>query len=121
MMLAATNRDDNPKYEFRNVEQKTQQIKQLTEHLLKKYALSDIVVTDHWDVDNTAIGLANKSKEYTVYITDNGRTDNKFLFHYNILRQLMTFHTYLEETLTIYPLKKLKTFSSSIQKLGNDS
>lgn len=47
MMLAATNRDDIPKYEFRNVEQKTQQIKQLSEHLLKKYALSDIVVTDY--------------------------------------------------------------------------
>jgi hypothetical protein len=60
------------------LEQKTQQIKQLVEHLLKKYGSTDIVVTDYWDDDNTAIGLADKTQKYTVYITDNGRTDNKF-------------------------------------------
>lgn len=60
------------------MEQKTQQIKQLTEHLLNKYGSENIVVTDYWDSDNTAIGLADKTKKHTVYITDNGRTNNKF-------------------------------------------
>ncbi len=60
------------------MEQKTQQIKLLTEHLLNKYGSTDIVVTDYWDADKTAIGLADKTKKYTVYITDNGRTDNRF-------------------------------------------
>lgn len=50
----------------------------MTEHLLKKYGSEDIVVTDYWDADNTAIGLADKTKKYTAYITDNGRTDNMF-------------------------------------------
>lgn len=60
------------------MEQKTQQIKRLVEHLLKKYGSTDIVVIDYWDADNTAIGLADKTKKYTVYITDNGGMDNTF-------------------------------------------
>lgn len=60
------------------MKQKTQQIEQLTEYFLKKYGSENIVITDYWDADNTAIGLADKTKSYTVYITDNGRTDNVF-------------------------------------------
>lgn len=60
------------------MEQKTQQIKQLIKYLIKKYGSANIVVTDYWDADNTAIGIADKRKEYTVYISDNGRSDNKF-------------------------------------------
>jgi len=60
------------------LEQKTKQIKQLTDHLLEKYGSENILVTDYWDADNTAIGLADKTKKYTVYITDNGRADNVF-------------------------------------------
>lgn len=60
------------------MEQKTKQIKQLTEHLLEKYGSENILVTEYWDADNTAIGLADKTKKYTVYITDNGRIDNVF-------------------------------------------
>jgi hypothetical protein len=60
------------------LEQKTKQIKQLTEHLLEKYGSENILVTEYWDADNTAIGLADKTKKYTVYITDNGRIDNVF-------------------------------------------
>ena len=60
------------------MEQKTKQIKQLTDHLLEKYGSENILVTDYWDTDNTAIGLADKTKKYTVYITDNGRSDNVF-------------------------------------------
>ena len=60
------------------MEDKTQQIKRLTDHLLKKYGSTKIIVTDYWDGDNTAIGLADITKQYTVYITDNGETDNKY-------------------------------------------
>lgn len=60
------------------MEQKTQHIKQLIKYLIKKYGSADIVVTDYWDADNTAIGIADKTKEYIIYISDNGRTDNKF-------------------------------------------
>lgn len=57
---------------------KTEQIKRLTDRLLKKYGSTNIVVTDYWDADNRAIGLADKTKQYTVYILDNGNTDNLF-------------------------------------------
>jgi hypothetical protein len=60
------------------LEQKTKQIKQLTEHLLEKYGSENILVTDYWDADNTAIGLADKTKKYTVYITNYGRPENVF-------------------------------------------
>ncbi|MBL7922541.1 MAG: hypothetical protein JNJ40_19655 [Bacteroidia bacterium] len=60
------------------MEQKTDQIKRLTDHLINKYGATNIIITDYWDADNTAIGFADKSKQYTVYITDNGKTDNKF-------------------------------------------
>ncbi len=58
--------------------QKTLQIRQLTDNFLEKYGSDNIVVLDYWDADNTAIGLADRTKQYTVYITDNGRTDNLF-------------------------------------------
>ena len=60
------------------MDQKTEQIQQLTTHLLNKYGSTNIIVTDYWDGDNTAIGLADKTRQYTVYITDNGNTDSKF-------------------------------------------
>ena len=60
------------------MEQKTKQIKQLTEHLLEKYGSENILATDYWDADNTAIGLADKTKKYTVYITNYGRPENVF-------------------------------------------
>lgn len=60
------------------MEQKTQQIKKLISYLINKYGSANIVVTDYWDADNTAIGIADKTKEYTVYISGNGRTENRF-------------------------------------------
>jgi hypothetical protein len=60
------------------LEQKTEQIKELTKYLLKKYGSENIIVIDYWDADNTAIGLSDRTKKYTVYITDCGRTDNVF-------------------------------------------
>ena len=57
---------------------KTEQIKNLTNHLLKKYGETNFIVTDYWDSDNMAIGLADKTKNYTVYISEYGKLDNKF-------------------------------------------
>ena len=62
----------------KTMDEKTPQIKQLTDYLLKKYGLTNIIVTDYWDADKTAVGFADKTKQYTVYITDKGKTDNKF-------------------------------------------
>lgn len=57
---------------------KTEPIKNLTIHLLKKYGEDAIVLTDYWDADNLAIGLADKTKQYTVYISVYRQTDNLF-------------------------------------------
>lgn len=69
---------NQPDVDLMTMEQKTEQIKQLTNYLLKKYGSTNIIVTDYWDGDNTAIGLTDQTKQYTVYITDNGNTDKKF-------------------------------------------
>ena len=55
------------------MEQKTEQIKRLTDHLLNKYGSTNIIVTDYWDGDEISIGLADKTKQYTVYIADYGK------------------------------------------------
>ena len=60
------------------MEQKTEQIKRLTNHYLNKYGSTNIIVADYWDGDNTAIGLTDKTKQYAVYITDKAKNDNKF-------------------------------------------
>jgi hypothetical protein len=57
---------------------KTEQIKYLTNHLLQKYGVDNIFVTNHWDADNMAIGLADKTKKYIVYISDYGKPENIF-------------------------------------------
>ena len=57
---------------------KTKQIQKLTNHLINKYGSTNIIITDYWDDDSTAIGLADKTKQYTVYISDSGNTNNKF-------------------------------------------
>lgn len=60
------------------MEQKTEQIKRLTLYLLEKYGSDNIIETDYWDADKTAIGLTDKTKKYTVYISDYRRDKNKF-------------------------------------------
>jgi hypothetical protein len=51
------------------LEQKTEQIKRLTDHLINKYGSTNIAVTDYWDGDNYAIGLSDKTKQFTIYIS----------------------------------------------------
>jgi len=58
--------------------QKSEQIQRLTNHLLNKYGSTNIIVTDYWDGDNSAIGLTDKTKQFTVYLTDFDRNDNHF-------------------------------------------
>lgn len=50
------------------MEQKTEQTKRLTNHLLNAYGPTNIVVTDYWDGYKTEIVLAHKTKLYTAYI-----------------------------------------------------
>lgn len=58
--------------------QKTIQIQKLTKHLINKYGPTNIIITDYWEADNSAIGLSDKTRQFTVYVTDLGKTDNKF-------------------------------------------
>lgn len=60
------------------MKQKTEQIQKLTDYLLEKYGSANIKLTDYWDADYTAIGLSDKTMQYTVYITDNGNSDDFF-------------------------------------------
>lgn len=60
------------------MKQKTEQIKRLADHFLNKYGSTNIIVTDYWDGDDTAIGFADKTKQYAIYVTDKGKNDNKF-------------------------------------------
>jgi uncharacterized membrane protein len=73
LVLTATSRDVEAKTIIRTMEEKTEQIKRLTDHLLKKYGSTNIIVTDYWDGDNAAIGLADKTRQYTVYIAEYGK------------------------------------------------
>lgn len=60
------------------MEHKTEQIKNLTNYFLNKYGSENIVLTNFWDGDNTAIGFFDKTKQYLVYIADHGNTENRF-------------------------------------------
>lgn len=60
------------------MDQKTDQIQKLTDRLINKFGSTNIVITDYWDGDNSAIGLTDKTNQYTVYITDFGKKENQF-------------------------------------------
>jgi hypothetical protein len=60
------------------LEQKTEQIKRLTDYFVNKYGSTNIIVTDYWEGDNTAIGLSDTTKKFTVYISHFDKPDNKF-------------------------------------------
>lgn len=47
------------------------------DYLLKKYG-AKIFVTDYWDADESAIGLADVTKKHTVYISDYGKEEAAF-------------------------------------------
>ena len=57
---------------------KSQQIQNLTTHLQKKYGSTNIIINDCWEGDMTAIGLSDKTKQFTVYICHFGKAKNKF-------------------------------------------
>ena len=57
---------------------KNEHIQRLTNHLQNKYGAINIIVADYWDGDNDAIGLVDKTKTRTVYISTFGRPDNIF-------------------------------------------
>lgn len=61
-----------------DMEEKTQQIKQLTNYLINKYGSANILVTDYWDADLCAIGLSDKTKQFTLYISHWKNPKDKF-------------------------------------------
>jgi hypothetical protein len=51
------------------MEYKDKRIKEIVKHLQDKFGADNIVVKDHWDGDNCAIGLTNKHDKNLVYIS----------------------------------------------------
>ena len=48
---------------------KDKSIKDITAYLQSKYGVENIIIKDHWDADNFAIGLTNKKGDHLVYIS----------------------------------------------------
>lgn len=49
--------------------------------LQNKYGEANIIINDHWEADLEAIGLADKTKQYSAYIsTANKQNGNYYLF-----------------------------------------
>lgn len=60
--------------------EKVEHIQRLTHYLVNKYGSENIIVTDYHDLDETAISLADKTKEYCVYISNcNDRDDDYYV------------------------------------------
>lgn len=57
---------------------KSQQILHLTTHLQNKYCSSNILINENWEGDLTAIGLSDKTKQFTAYISHYGKAKNTF-------------------------------------------
>lgn len=57
---------------------KSQQIQNLTTHLQNKYGATNIIINDFWEGDLNAIGLSDKTKQFTAYICHFRKTKNKF-------------------------------------------
>jgi len=57
---------------------KDNSIKDIVKHLQEKFGVDNIVVKDHWDADNFAIGLTNKDDKNLVYISTYKKKNNEF-------------------------------------------
>jgi hypothetical protein len=59
---------------------KNQKIIDVVDHLQTKYGAGNILVNDHWESDENAIGLVDKSRSYLAYISTIGeKEDNYYL------------------------------------------
>ena len=57
---------------------KSQRIIDIIEYLQTKYGANNILIKDHWESDENAIGLTDKSETYLVYISTIGDNENEF-------------------------------------------
>ena len=51
---------------------KEKRIQDLVEYLIAKHGSNRFLIKDHWVIDDTAIGLADLSEQYLVYISTAG-------------------------------------------------
>lgn len=58
---------------------KNKKIIDVVKHLQTKYGADKILIQDHWESDENAIGLTDKSKQYLGYISTTGKDDNYYL------------------------------------------
>lgn len=59
---------------------KNQRIIDVVKYLQTKYGANNILIQDHWESNESAIGLTDRSKQYLGYIsTISGEDDNYYL------------------------------------------
>lgn len=51
---------------------KDKRIKKLIDYLFQKYGEDKIKIKDYWDADKSAIGVADNSENYLIYISTFG-------------------------------------------------
>ena len=60
------------------MQQKDTAIKTIVRQLQNKLGVDNVVVKDHWDADNFAIGLTDKDSRNVVYISTWEKKDNEY-------------------------------------------
>ncbi len=57
---------------------KSKRITDIVKYLQTKYGVSNILLKDHWEADENAIGVTDKSEQYLAYISTVGDNENEF-------------------------------------------
>ncbi|HEY6956834.1 MAG TPA: hypothetical protein VI385_16395 [Flavisolibacter sp.] len=57
---------------------KKKRIEDVVKYLRMKYGADNILINDHWESDETSIGLTDKSKKYLGYISIFNRDQDKY-------------------------------------------
>jgi hypothetical protein len=58
--------------------EKSKRISDIVKYLQTKYGVSNILLKDHWEADENAVGLTDKSEQYLAYISTVGVNENEF-------------------------------------------
>jgi hypothetical protein len=57
---------------------KSERISNIVNHLQTKYGADNILIQDHWETDENAIGLTDKSNQYLGYISTISDIDDNY-------------------------------------------
>ena len=57
---------------------KSKRITDIVKYLQTKYGAGNILLKDHWEADENAIGLTDKEEQYLAYISTVGDNGNEF-------------------------------------------